>query len=249
MKKYEIKIDAGNNISLSKIIQDYLSIETDKAVLLIQQGSVWLANQRVHNPEVFLKDVEIKIYYPDKPIYQYAFNPAHIKYEDNDLMIVYKEAGINTGPSPFSDIDCLSYGIQEYYQQKGIDYHVSVINRLDQPTQGLVFFGKNKTAEKGLHRMFMERKVKKLYLAVTPEIIMKSVALKITSDVVWSGKIRKAKSYVRFLKTTGGASYFIVFPVTGRFRTGPERSSLRRAVSPSRHLLAKPISHCPICFS
>ncbi|HOV15791.1 MAG TPA: RluA family pseudouridine synthase, partial [Spirochaetota bacterium] len=139
-----------------------------------------------------------------------------IIYEDQFFMIINKPAGINTNQSPFSDIDCLSYGVQKYYDNKKINYKVNVINRLDKPTSGLLFFAKSKEIEIFLHKFFNERNIRKLYLAITEKFNLNKNEFLIRDTLTWKDKEKEAISYIKFLKEKDDKFYFIVYPMTGR---------------------------------
>ena len=85
-----------------------------------------------------------------------------ILYEDDEVVVVNKPAGLLTVP-----------GISEYYSVWSImrnRYSDSdspfIVHRLDQPTSGLLVIGKTRAAHRELQRQFMEREVQKRYVAL-----------------------------------------------------------------------------------
>lgn len=90
-------------------------------------------------------------------------------YEDNHLIIVYKESGEivqgdKTGDTPLSDV--VKAYIKEKYQKPGAVF-LGVVHRLDRPVSGLVVFARTSKALSRLNRMFAEGQVHKTYWAIT----------------------------------------------------------------------------------
>lgn len=75
-----------------------------------------------------------------------AEKQLEILYEDEDLLLVNKQAGIPVHPGHGHYRDTLANYLLYYFGQKG--YHVTVraVGRLDRETSGIVVFAKNKVA-------------------------------------------------------------------------------------------------------
>ena len=96
-----------------------------------------------------------------------------IIYEDNDIIVVHKEAGFPVqSRSPLvQDLESmlLTDLMKNSKDRRKPELHV--INRLDQPVEGLVLFAKNKKTAAGLTRQLTEGKIEKIYRAeVTGQI-------------------------------------------------------------------------------
>ncbi len=98
--------------------------------------------------------------------------PFQVVFEDENLLIVHKPAGVlchsdNTGDP------CLVEGITRYLTEKG-DYDPAaqntfapaVCNRLDRGTQGLVIAAKNAAALRSVNRLIREDGITKTYLCL-----------------------------------------------------------------------------------
>lgn len=70
----------------------------------------------------------------------------HILYEDADLLVVNKTAGVVTHPQGGHYEDTLVNWVQEYFQQKGETNCIRPVGRLDKETSGIVVFAKNRIA-------------------------------------------------------------------------------------------------------
>ena len=68
-----------------------------------------------------------------------------VLFEDEDLLVCYKPAGIATQTAKTTEQDMVSL-IRNYRADKGEDTYVGVIHRLDQPVEGVLVFAKNAAA-------------------------------------------------------------------------------------------------------
>ena len=218
MKRYYIKLKKGETQTLLKALQKHLKLSEKECKTLISQGSVWNADKKERIKEYNYQITEqlILINYPIYKITPYELKEDLIYFEDKYLLVIYKEPGISIHPTPYADIDSLSYAVQNYLIKKGIKYKVSAINRLDKPTSGLVFFAKSKEAEKRLHKMFREKKIKKVYCAKTLPFDSVKTHYIISDTLEWNGKKKNAKTYIKFLGEENGFFNFLVFLKTGR---------------------------------
>ena len=76
-----------------------------------------------------------------------------ILFEDNDIIVCYKPAGIPTQTSKMGEQDMVSI-LKNYLYKKQTDKkepYVAVIHRLDQPVEGLLVFAKTPFAAKELN--------------------------------------------------------------------------------------------------
>lgn len=92
----------------------------------------------------------------------------HVVYEDNHIIIVYKESGEivqgdKTGDIPLSET--VKQYIKEKYQKPG-NVFLGVVHRLDRPVSGLVVFAKTSKALSRLNEMFRVGDVRKTYWAI-----------------------------------------------------------------------------------
>jgi 23S rRNA pseudouridine1911/1915/1917 synthase len=96
-----------------------------------------------------------------------------ILFENDHLLIINKEAGMDTHPSSESDTRSLSNGVAHYFTQEGVQAKVRHIHRLDKDTSGAILFAKHAISGAILDRSLEERKIKRTYLALV-EGLMKS---------------------------------------------------------------------------
>ncbi len=94
-----------------------------------------------------------------------------ILYEDNDVFVIYKPAGIATQTAKVGQADVVSE-LTNYLAKSRMDKSkggaapfVGVVHRLDQPVEGVLVFGKHKRATAELNRQLTDGTLKKHYLA------------------------------------------------------------------------------------
>ncbi len=101
-----------------------------------------------------------------------APNDINVVYEDDDMIIINKPAGIKSQKDTPTDISinemAISYMIAngELSEESFKYFHPSVCNRLDRNTSGIVLFAKNLGTAQSLSEALKERTCKKLYRAI-----------------------------------------------------------------------------------
>jgi len=92
-----------------------------------------------------------------------------IVYEDNHLIIINKSAGELSQSDYTRDlslVDKVKNYIKTKYKKPG-NVYLGLVNRLDRPTSGLVIFSKTSKSLARMNKLLKERKIKKIYHAVT----------------------------------------------------------------------------------
>lgn len=89
-----------------------------------------------------------------------------IIYEDNDIIVSYKSAGIATQTRRIGQQDMESL-IRNYRAAKNEPPYVGIVHRLDQPVEGVMVFAKNQKAAASLSRQIKEHTTEKYYYAAS----------------------------------------------------------------------------------
>lgn len=110
-----------------------------------------------------------------------------VLYEDNHIIIVYKESGEivqgdKTGDEPLSET--VKQYIKEKYQKPGAVF-LGVVHRLDRPVAGLVVFARTSKALTRLNNMFRDGEVHKTYWAIVGSEKIKDKSEKFYADGDW----------------------------------------------------------------
>ena len=88
----------------------------------------------------------------------------NIVYEDQDILVCRKPAGLPTQSARVSSPDLVSE-LKNHLAENGESY-MAVIHRLDQPVEGLLVFAKNRAAAKNLNEQLKKSEFDKVYYAV-----------------------------------------------------------------------------------
>ena len=103
-------------------------------------------------------------------------NKLKILYEDNHIIVVFKEANILSQADDTRDKDLLTIVkqyIKEKYNKPG-NVYLGLVHRLDRPVSGIMVFAKTSKASKRLGEQIRNRTMKKTYLAVVNGLLTKN---------------------------------------------------------------------------
>lgn len=94
--------------------------------------------------------------------------PLTIVYEDNDLLVVDKPAGMVVHPAPGHATGTLVNALLYHYpsMQIGDDLRPGIVHRIDRDTSGLLVVAKNDRAKTQLQTQQQAREMLKIYLAL-----------------------------------------------------------------------------------
>ena len=95
--------------------------------------------------------------------------PLSIRYEDEDMLVVDKPAGMAVHPSAGHSEHTLVHGLLARYPNLpgiGGERRPGIVHRLDKDTSGLIMVAKTEAAHRSLTRQLASRTVKKGYLAL-----------------------------------------------------------------------------------
>ncbi len=108
----------------------------------------------------------------------------NVLYEDADILILNKPAGMLSQKAAASDVSANEWVIR-YLAEKGVvttqslqTFRPAVCNRLDRNTSGILIAGKTLHGLQSMSRQFRERTVKKYYRCVTAGILTSGAHLK-----------------------------------------------------------------------
>jgi len=154
--------------------------------------------------------------------------PLNIVYEDDDLLVVDKPAGLTVHPAPGHPSHTLVNAILSHFPHLadiGDSLRPGIVHRLDKDTSGVMLVAKNSVAQANLAEQFRARSVVKAYLVLvkghlTPESgiieapIGRDPRNRKRMAVVAEG--REARTEYRVVKYIGDYTLLEVKPETGR---------------------------------
>ena len=94
-----------------------------------------------------------------------------IRYEDRDLLVVNKAAGVPIHPSQGNHDNTLANGIAWYLGEKGEAAAYRAINRLDRDTTGLLILAKHALSACMLSEMVRTHAIRRCYLAAASGLV------------------------------------------------------------------------------
>lgn len=215
---------------LGLLVERALESREESSVLdgegLVVTGCAWQGNLRRKDPSWMPEPSggPVTLVIPRKPIVPFTLPPDAVRWEQEGILAVWKPADVNTCPSVYSDIDCLSAGVADLLASRGSSHVPAVIHRLDRAARGLVLFGSDRESEAFLYRLFAQRKIHKHYLAACPVPPDPGKHWRFEGDQEHRGKVRHACTLVHRLPDmpdltgAGGEALarFLACPVTGR---------------------------------
>jgi 23S rRNA pseudouridine1911/1915/1917 synthase len=156
--------------------------------------------------------------------------PLDIVFENGDVLVVNKPAGMVVHPSAGHSTGTLVHAALAHSPEMegvGGEQRPGVVHRLDKDTSGLILLAKNDRAHRWLQDQFRQRKVQKTYLALvdgappTPTgrieaPIGRDVRERRKMAVVTPRKGRQAVSEYKTLEAFTAHTLLEIHPITGR---------------------------------
>ena len=109
------------------------------------------------------------------PVYEFmhAARQLDIVYEDDNLLLLNKKAGLLVHPDDKEFADTLIFRVQRYLYEKGAydpaaeqSFAPALVNRIDRNTSGIVIAAKNAAALRILNEKLKNREIQKYYLCI-----------------------------------------------------------------------------------
>jgi tRNA pseudouridine32 synthase/23S rRNA pseudouridine746 synthase len=199
--------------------------------------------------------------------------PLHIVYEDDDLVVIEKPAGLLSVPGRLPEHHDSAYlrVLDQYPQAK-------ITHRLDMATSGILMFAKHRDAEVAVSKMFQARMVNKNYVALVQGKLEGEGSVEVPLITDWENRPRQmvhfelgkaAKTLYQALEylPQQDISRVLLTPITGRshqlrvhmlhighpitgdkiYHPEPQRSPLNRMALHASYLaFTQPLSGVPV---
>ncbi len=170
---------------------------------LIKTKKILINNQYVDKPGYKLKSkdqIDVCIPEPIEIIIPPNNIPLDIIYEDKNLLIINKEAGIVVHPSSSSTdnntiVNAVIYHCKNELSGIAGVLRPGIVHRLDKDTSGILVIAKNDITHRYLSNLFIKKEIKKEYIALTKDIIRNKEGI-IQSPIGRSIKNRKKMSVI-----------------------------------------------------
>jgi 23S rRNA pseudouridine1911/1915/1917 synthase len=175
---------------------------------LIESGNV-LVDGHIGRPSLKLKggeQVSVEIPPPIEAVPQPELIPLEVLYEDSDLIVINKPAGMVVHPGPGNSSGTLVNALLGHCTDLsgiGGELRPGIVHRLDKGTSGILVAAKNDRAHQSLSAQFHVHSVKRIYLALvfgTPQTdtgkIEGTIGRHPTERLRQSGKAKNGKHAV-----------------------------------------------------
>jgi 23S rRNA pseudouridine1911/1915/1917 synthase len=152
--------------------------------------------------------------------------PLDIRYEDEDMLIINKPAGMVVHPAPGHSSGTLVNAVLHHCPNLagiGGEKRPGIVHRLDKDTSGLIVVAKNEQALRHLQAQFKERTVGKHYLALVDGQVQPSTAI-IDAPIGRDPRQRKKMT---------------VLPLQGSARARPAQTQYETVTSYDDHTLLR----------
>ncbi len=241
MKNFIIeKNEAGQRFDkyLAKLLK-----EAPKSFLykMLRKKNITLNGKKAAGNELLKCGDEVKLFLSDDTFEKFSGkekvlavrHPLDILYEDENVLLVNKPAGMLSQPSQQGQPSLVEY-ITGYLLDKGsitweslATFHPGVCNRLDRNTSGIVAAGKSLAGLQELSRMFHDRSIHKDYLCLAAGEIKNRNFIKgylhkdtkCNKVIVYEKQVQDSlpiETYYTPLGSSGSATLLLVRLITGR---------------------------------
>lgn len=170
LQRMVLATDAGTR--LDKWLATWEEISSrSRAVVLIDQELVRV-NGKVAKSSLVLREKDtVEVIFPEaKPSNLIALKlDLEILFEDDDLLVVNKPAGLVVHPAAGHEQDTLVNALLAHTGNLSMGFgenRPGIVHRLDKETSGLLVVAKNDFAQEGLVQQFQAREVHRIYQAV-----------------------------------------------------------------------------------
>lgn len=148
-----------------------------------------------------------------------------IIFEDDDILVIDKPAGITAHPAPGENDLTVSEVFATKYISKPTTDRDMVVHRLDKGTSGVMVLAKNEKAKEVLAQQFANRKVNKVYTALVHGRVIPEegiIDMPLSRDIVSKNRMapadegKDAKTLYKVSKYYQGFTLVTANPKTGR---------------------------------
>ena len=172
-ERLTVDVPPGDSRRADRVVADAVGLSRSYVQRLIEDGRLMYDGRAVKSNTMLEPGARLELDLPEQRTTALAAEQValDIVYEDDDVLIIDKPAGLVTHPSPGRSSGTLvnallarggagAYGTVAGSERPGI------VHRLDRATSGLIIVARNDRAQSALMAQLKARRVKKTYLAL-----------------------------------------------------------------------------------
>lgn len=221
---------AGQRVDVF-LAQAGIGLSRSQIKRLIGEGRITVAGRQVRGSYIVSTGEAIEVDRPEERLVEFAAEnlPVEIVYEDDDVAVINKPAGMVTHPAPGNRSGTLANALLYHFSQLSSGYakgYPGLVHRLDKNTSGLLVVAKNDGAQTKLSAQLQRRTLSREYLCLVwgtlrpPEGTISIPIGRSSTDrrIMTSGspKAREAVTLYQTVESWGWLSYIKVTLKTGR---------------------------------
>ena len=140
---------------------------------LILENKLKINNIIINDPSKKIKlndEIYFEISEPEKETLEPFKYPLDIIYEDKDLIVINKSAGISMHPGPGNYDNTIVNALINYDSRNlsniGNELRPGIVHRIDKDTSGLIVIAKNNISHENLSKQFSDHSITRVYQAL-----------------------------------------------------------------------------------
>lgn len=182
---------------------------------LIKKGFVKIDGMPTSGGQWLVADQKVELYSGYPAQHKVFEMKLDIVYEDDEIAVIYKPAGIEVSGNKFKTIqNALVFNLKPSHQKDLLSRPVPV-HRLDYPTSGLLICAKTHQAAVNLGRQFEEKTIEKTYVAIVNGKIENEGRIDLDIDGKHAETLFEKVKTISSIKV-GHISLLKLNPLTGR---------------------------------
>jgi len=213
-------LNANQLERLDKFLASQVDVSRSRIQKAIKDGLVLVNSQRIIETDFKVKEND-KVELPE--FEEKKLEAVNLKlkvvYENNDLAVIDKPAGLMVHPAAGRDDATLANALLEKFPEikdVGDPHRPGIVHRLDEDTSGLLLITKTQEAFDYYKNLFMSRKIEKEYLALvhgTPKlhgIIDEPIGKTSTHQKMKVGVGKDAKTEYKLLQSDSSGQFSLL---------------------------------------
>ncbi len=168
---HHIEVDPGQSLlRIDKFLFNRLeNVSRSKIQNAANAGNI-LVNDEPVKPNYKIKPNDVISVMLPNPVREFELIPENIPfeilYEDDDVLVVNKEAGMVVHPGHGNYTGTLLNALAYYFKDEKSSVVPALVHRIDKDTSGVLLIGKNELAQSVLGKQFFDHSISRKYMAL-----------------------------------------------------------------------------------